>query len=78
MRDVTIYSTPSCVHCAHAKEFFQDHGVKYTEHNVLSDMERRQEMIQRSGQVGVPVIIVGNDVIVGFNQPRIEELLGVR
>lgn len=78
MNKVEIYTTPTCVHCAHAKEFFKQNGVEYSEHNVLSDLAKRQEMVQKSGQMGVPVILVDDEVIVGFNEPRLAELLGVK
>ena len=61
-----------------AKKFFGEKGVKYEEYNVASDMEKRKEMIERTGQMGVPVIMVGDDVIIGFNQAKLEELLGVK
>ncbi len=72
---VTIYTTPTCHFCHMAKDFFEANGVAYTEHDVLSDLEKRQEMIRRSGQMGVPVIIIGDDLIVGFDQERIASLL---
>ena len=61
-----------------AKEFFKANNVAYTEHDVASDIEQRKQMIEKSGQMGVPVIIIGNDLIVGFNKPKIAELLGVK
>ncbi len=73
---VTIYSTPSCVYCNAAKKYFAEKSIAYTEHNVASDMQKRQEMIEKSGQMGVPVIVVGSRVIVGFNKPVLEEALG--
>jgi glutaredoxin len=60
-----------------AKEFFKEKSVAYTEHDVGSDIERRKEMIEKSGQMGVPVIIIGNDLVVGFNKPLISKLLGI-
>ncbi len=77
MKDVTIYSTPSCHFCHMAKEFFKEKNIAYTEHDVAGDMEQRKIMIEKSGQMGVPVIIIGNDLIVGFNKPKIVELLGL-
>lgn len=77
MKEVTIYSTPTCHFCQLAKEFFKEHGIKYTEHDVLGDLERRQEMVDKSGQLGVPVITVGNHVVVGFDQVEISNLLGI-
>lgn len=75
MHKVTIYSTPTCHFCHMAKEFFIEKGVKYTEHDVLADVAKRQEMMDKSGQLGVPVIVIDDHVIVGFNQPQIEALL---
>ncbi len=58
-----------------AKEFFKEKGVSFTEYDVLSDVEKRQEMFDRSGQLGVPVIIIDSDIIVGFDRQRIESLI---
>lgn len=78
MHNVTIYSTPSCHFCQMAKEFFKEKGIQYTEHNVLTDLERRQEMLDKSGQLGVPVIVVDDKVMIGFDQVEISELLGIK
>ncbi len=77
MQNVTIYSTPSCHFCHMAKDFFKENNVPFTDHDVASDGAMRQEMMDKSGQMGVPVIIIGNDLIVGFNKPKIVELLGL-
>ena len=77
MKNVTIYSTPTCHFCHMAKEFFKANNVAYTEHDVASDLDKRKEMVEKSGQMGVPVIIIGDDLTVGFNQPKIAELLGL-
>ncbi|MEK9182564.1 MAG: glutaredoxin family protein [Patescibacteria group bacterium] len=74
---VTIYSTPSCHFCHMAKEFFKEKNVAYTEYDVASNAEKRKEMIDKSKQMGVPVIIIGNDLVVGFNKPVIAQLLGI-
>lgn len=76
-KQVTIYSTPTCHFCHMAKDFFAAHGVKFTDHNVATDLQKRQEMVQKSGQMGVPVITVGNDLIVGFDEEKLRELLAV-
>ena len=76
-KEVTIFSTPTCHFCQMAKEFFKEKGIQYTEHNVVADVAERQRMVEISGQLGVPVIIIGNDVVVGFNRERVEGLLGV-
>lgn len=77
MKPVAIYTTETCSYCKLAKEFFQKNNVAYEEFNVGTDLAKRQEMIEKSGQMGVPVITVGGDIVVGFNKPRLEELLGV-
>ncbi len=76
-KKISIYTTPTCVYCVAAKKFFKENDIKYEEYNVASDLVKRQEMIEKTGQMGVPVIEVGEDVVVGFNQPRIKKLLGM-
>ncbi|MEK7510950.1 MAG: glutaredoxin family protein [Patescibacteria group bacterium] len=76
-KSVTIYTTPTCHFCQMSKEFFKENNVSYTEHNVAADMEKRQEMIDRSGQMGVPVIFVGEEMVVGFDKKRLETALGL-
>ncbi|MES3032071.1 MAG: glutaredoxin family protein [Patescibacteria group bacterium] len=77
MKNVIIYSTPSCHFCHMAKEFFKEKNVPFTDFDVASDPEKRKELVEKSGQLGVPVIIIDNDLIVGFNKPKIVELLGL-
>lgn len=77
MKDVIIYSTPTCHFCHVAKEFFKEKSIQYTEYDVLSDMSKRQEMIDKSGQMGVPVIVIGDKVVIGFDQAEIYPLLGI-
>ncbi len=74
---VTIYSTPVCHFCHAAKEFFDENKVSFSEFDVASDAEKRAEMIDLTGQMGVPVIRVGDDVIVGFDEPKLRELLAI-
>lgn len=77
--NVEIYSTSSCHFCQMAKEFFKAHGVTYTDYNVGLDAEKRNEMVDLSGQMGVPVIVVDKkDLIVGFNQKALEKLLEIK
>jgi len=76
-KQVTIYTTPTCHFCQMSKEFFKENNVAYTEYNVASDMEKRQEMIDRSGQMGVPVIFIGEEMIIGFDKKRFVENLGL-
>ena len=77
MKDVTIYTTQTCGWCNAAKQFFQEHGVEYVEKDVSSDPAAREELLNKSQQLGVPVIDVGGDIVVGFNQPKLAELLEV-
>jgi len=77
MKNVTIYSTPSCHFCHMAKDFFKEKNITYTDYNVATDVEKRKEMLEKSGQMGVPVIIIDNDLVIGFNKPVISQLLGV-
>ncbi len=83
MKKVVIYTTPTCSYCKLAKEFFQQHGVSYEEYNVGSDAARREEMINKSGQMGVPVIAISGDdleeekIIVGFDKSALASTLGV-
>jgi glutaredoxin 3 len=72
---VTVYSTPTCGYCNKAKQYFRDHRVPFTEHNVAQDQRRAEEMMRKSGQMGVPVIDVHGKIIVGFNQAEIERAL---
>jgi len=77
MKEVTIYTTPSCVYCKMAKDFFRQQSIAYKEVDVAEDLGGRQEMIEKSGQLGVPVIDVAGQIIIGFDKPRLTELLEV-
>lgn len=75
---VLIYTTPTCVYCKMAKEFFKKHNVEYSELNVATDQKAREDMVDKSQQLGVPVIDVDGQIIIGFNQPALEKALGMR
>ncbi len=75
---IKIYSTPTCIYCKHAKEFFDKHNVKYEEHNVAEDMKAREEMIKKTNQMGVPVIDMDGQIVIGFDQRKIEEILKLK
>jgi glutaredoxin 3 len=81
METVKIYSTPTCVYCNLAKQFFDENKVKYEEYNVAEDLAKRTEMVEKSGQMGVPVIAISTkgeeEIIVGFQEDRIKGLLGL-
>jgi len=59
------------------KEFFEKNNIEYTDYNVAEDVEKRKEMIEKSGQMGVPLVVIGDDLIIGFNKDKLSELLGV-
>ena len=73
--DVKIYTTPTCGYCHQAKKFLADLGVGYTEHDVSRDRAAAEEMVRLTGQMGVPVIVVDGQTIVGFDRTRLEQLL---
>ena len=77
MKSVSIYTTPTCHFCQMAKEFFKANNVAYTEHNVAENDADRAEMIEKSGQMGVPVIFVGDDMVIGFNEGKLKQFLGL-
>ena len=74
-KKIVIYSTPTCPYCKRAKDYLSQKGIPYTDINVAEDTDKAKEMIQKSGQMGVPVIVVDDEVIVGFNQGKLDELL---
>lgn len=82
MAKVIIYSTPTCAFCKMAKEYFSENKVEFTEYNVAEDQEKAQEMINKSGQMGVPVILITPDdaeeqMVIGFDKEKIASLLGL-
>ncbi|HJN63027.1 MAG TPA: glutaredoxin domain-containing protein [Candidatus Paceibacterota bacterium] len=83
-KKVEIYTTPACHFCHAAKEYFGEKNIEFTDYNVATDMEKRKEMIEKTSQMGVPVIIVSNgaegeqqDIVIGFDEPKLAKLLGV-
>lgn len=77
MKNITIYSTPTCHFCHMAKEYFKANNIAYTEYDVASNLEKRKEMVEKSGQMGVPVISIDSEIIVGFDKPKISKILGL-
>ncbi|OPY58770.1 MAG: Glutaredoxin-3 [Pelotomaculum sp. PtaU1.Bin035] len=74
-RDVTVYTTSTCPHCSHVKEFLSQKGVRFKEFNVADDERARDEMVRKTGRMAVPTIIVDGHVVVGFNRSELEKLL---
>lgn len=78
MKKVVIYSTPTCSHCLLAKEYLTRCGVTYQEKDVSVDSSARQEMIDKSQQLSVPVIIIDDqEIVIGFNQEQLDHHLGL-
>lgn len=74
-KHVEIYSTPSCHFCHLAKEWLTEKNIPFTDYDVAADQEKRKEMVEMTGQLGVPVIKIGMDVMIGFNEGKMAELL---
>ncbi|HEY1037242.1 MAG TPA: glutaredoxin domain-containing protein [Candidatus Paceibacterota bacterium] len=74
---IKIYSTPSCGYCKVAKEFLTSHGVEYTEVDVAADVNAREEMVDKSGQLGVPVFDINGQIIVGYNEQLLSKVVGI-
>lgn len=74
-KKIEIYSTPTCHFCALAKAYFKQHGYEYIEYDVASDLDKRLEMVEKSGQMGVPVIVIDGDVSVGYIEEDIASKL---
>lgn len=78
MKEVFIYTTPSCVYCRMTKNFFQKNSVQYQEFNVATDLKAREDMVKKSGQLGVPVVEISGKIVVGYDEPRLKELLEIK
>ena len=74
---VIVYSTPACSWCQAAKEHLRAHNVTFDDIDVAADMERAREMVEKSGQYGVPVLDIDGEIVVGFDRARINALLGI-
>jgi len=73
---VTVYTTPTCSWCGAVKEHLRSNGIPFEEVDVAADMERAREMVEKSGQYGVPVIEIDGEIVIGFDRARIDALLG--
>jgi len=65
------------MYCRAMKDFFKKHDVQYIDFDVSTDAIKREEMIEKSGQMGVPVVFIGNEIIVGFDKERLSKLLDI-
>lgn len=77
MAEVKIYSTPTCPYCKMVKQFLDEHQVSYTDIDVSASQLAAEEMISKSGQLGVPVIDIDGQIIVGFDKARIKQILSM-
>ena len=75
---IIIYSTSTCPHCVYAKEFLKEHNIEFKDVNVQEDKKKAKEMIEKSGQMGVPVIDIDGEIVVGFDKEKIKKLLEIQ
>ena len=78
MPKVTIYSTPTCPYCEMVKKFFKKNEIEYEEINVAEDHAAAREMMDKSGQMGVPVTDIDGEIVVGFDKSKLSELLNIK
>ncbi len=74
---VIVFSTPTCSHCRHVKRYLKSKGIRFTDVDVSRDAGAARDMTRLSGQQGVPVIKIGGQVVVGFDRPKIDRILGL-
>jgi glutaredoxin 3 len=76
-KKVVVYSTPTCPYCLKLKQFLKDNSVDFEDIDVSADQDKAQEMIQKSGQMGVPVLDIEGEIIVGFDRDKVSQALGL-
>ena len=76
-KKVIVYSTPTCPYCVYAKDFLKENNVEFEDIDVSKDQAKAKEMVEKSGQMGVPVLDIGGEIIVGFDKERIKKALGL-
>ena len=74
---VRVYSTPTCPHCIRTKQFLKDNNVEFEDIDVSADQAKVQEMMDKSGQMGVPVLDINGEIIVGFDKDKINQALAL-
>lgn len=77
-KNVTVYSTPTCPFCIRVKQFLKENNIQFENIDVSADHEKAQEMMNKSGQMGVPVIEIDGQLIIGFDKEKIKESLGIK
>lgn len=76
-KNVKVYSTPTCPYCIRVKQFLKESAISFSDIDVSNDQDAAQEMMKRSGQMGVPVIDIDGELIVGFDKEKIKRALGL-
>ncbi|MCM8767756.1 MAG: thioredoxin family protein [Candidatus Omnitrophica bacterium] len=76
-KKVIVYSTKTCPYCKLAKEFLKNNNIEFIDYDVGEDREKLEEMIKKSGQMGVPTIDIDGEIIVGFDKERLKQVLGI-
>ncbi len=77
MAKAIVYSTPVCPYCSKVKEFLKEHGIEFEDVDVSSDQGKAREMIEKSGQMGVPVTDIDGSIVVGYDVPKLKVLLNI-
>lgn len=72
---VEVYSTPTCPHCHHVKSYLRERNIQFRDYNVASDQRKAEEMVRKTGQMGVPVINFNGNIIVGFDKTKLDRLI---
>ncbi len=78
MPKIRIFSTPTCPYCQTLKEYLKEKGFEFDDIDVSQDIDARNEMIERSGQTGVPVVDIDGQIVIGFDKERINNILGIK
>ncbi len=76
-REVKVYSTPTCPYCVRVKQFLKDNDIDFEDIDVSADPEMVKQMVEKSGQMGVPVLDINGEIIIGFDRDKISQALGV-
>lgn len=77
-KKIKVYSTPDCAQCYTLKGFLKKHNIEFEEVNIYEDKEAKEEMIKKSGQQNVPVMEIGDEIVIGFNKEKISKLLDIK
>jgi glutaredoxin 3 len=77
-KKVIVYSTPTCPYCVMVKKYLKENNIEYEDINVAEDQEKAKEMVDMTGQMGVPVVQIGKEFVIGFDKEKINELLEIK